>query len=820
MDAGDSSLPFPRLIERGIYGCGQNRATAPPLYQARDRADPYGILDDAAQPNAYPCELSQQNEESQKLTNSMHSLLACTTSKEEWISMDEVEAAFLQRSGQANLSWFREVCSYATARGYVGWGKPDLDDMCFGDSEVEVASSSEFDEAAKDAQMRVTITGRETLSKWESSRTPSSPSFGHDSHVKKVFSKEVWPSIVSASGHNVPAVSSVSNTDARLSVPRVSPPLLGAYPRCPDVKAFLDCIFTGVPLDDNLGWVNMIDAVARFAQLYGPPVTATIGIAEAWCLVKPDFEQFLKNAGSEKMVSWGRGHLSTFESVQVVTYQQDEGHSVPDDTFLRLTDKGCKVVFPCRDEVCNPTAPGNSSRDVSVMSELRHQHKRGYGVLRDKNTLFVASSTISSDSVDSKRRPSRNEQGTPQRYPNSTASLSATGDADQGSHNHHYKRGEGSHRGGNGSGRSYFGPSSHGKGDPHAALPPSTQNSAHTTSFSTTKRGGGARRGRHESSDGESKSGGGTHRKHKVSSPTDHARKICQIVSQEMARDATHGGWSLGSKVACSFQAYLNQTGKGSASTEEVRTTYRNAKRLAKNNGWISTKATGFKDHMRVTRRGRMKTLETEVAQINAAAAISTEQTSNAPATTAGIQSFVTKDSHYEPVERKKDDWHTGVPESLWFLPNKKRPCKHFQNSEAQNCPSGKICSFAHIQPRHGRNYMDFWYKEARHMKVPSLSNVAFTERRITGVPGQQLQYSAAYQDPETNIFYVAEGGITFDDGAVSWYPSEKEAKAALEFAFASRKRLHAPVRESMIYSTPAVIRTLQVTLSNLSVVA
>jgi hypothetical protein len=875
MDADSSSLPFPRLIERGMDGCGQNTAMTPPLCQARDRAHLYGVRDDAAHPKACQSELSQKNEESQKLSNGIHLLLACTasteewismaeveaaflqrcgeanvswfrevrsyatargyvdwgkldlddmcfgdseievsspsdfdeaakdaqlrvtnrgretlsqwessrtpsspsfghdspvvptakqddgqkqlfgqkddkchngeehrradgiclflecaTSTEDWISMDEVEAAFLQRCGEANVSWFREVRSYATARGYVDWGKLDLDDMCFGDSEIEVASPSDFDEAAKDAQLRVTNRGRETLSQWESSRTPSFPSFGHDSHMKKVFSKEVLPSIVGASGHNVSAVASVSNTGVSPSVPRVSPPLLEAYPRCPDVKAFLDCIFTGIPLDDNLGWVNMMDAVARFAKLYGPPVTATFGMAETCCLVKPDFERFLKTAGLEKLVSWGRGHPSTFDSVQVVTFQQVEGHSVPDDTFLRLTDKGRKVVFHfLRDEVGNSTAPDKNS-DVTVMSELREarqQHKRGYDVLRDKSTRFVASSTTSSDSVDSNRRPSRNEQGTPQRSPNFTSSLSATGNADQGSHNHDHKRSEGSHGGGDGAGRSYHGPSSHGQGDPHAAQAPS-------------------RRGSHQSSDGKSNSSGSTNRYHSFSSPRDHARILCQIVSE--AKDAALGGWSLGGIVAVKFHAFLKQR-KGSVGKDELRTTYRNAKRLAEENGWISHRRsnTGTEDYMKVTREGQIGEIE--------ALEMAVTQTSTA----ASVGAF-------------------------WFLPNKKRPCKNFRNSVHENCPYGRKCKFAHIQPRHGRDYTDYWYADARHMKVPSLYNVYYTERRITGVPGEQFEYSAAYQDPETNIYYVAEGGKTFDDGAVCWYPSKEDAKAALEFAF------------------------------------
>lgn len=80
---------------------------------------------------------------------------------------------------------------------------------------------------------------------------------------------------------------------------------------------------------------------------------------------------------------------------------------------------------------------------------------------------------------------------------------------------------------------------------------------------------------------------------------------------------------------------------------------------------------------------------------------------------------------------------------------------------------------------------MDYWYREAPQLKVPVLQNVVYGERTITaGVLGEQREFSAAYQDPATNIYHVAEGGKTFDDGTLCWYPSKEDAKDALEFSY------------------------------------
>jgi hypothetical protein len=83
---------------------------------------------------------------------------------------------------------------------------------------------------------------------------------------------------------------------------------------------------------------------------------------------------------------------------------------------------------------------------------------------------------------------------------------------------------------------------------------------------------------------------------------------------------------------------------------------------------------------------------------------------------------------------------------------------------------------------------MDYWYREASHLnlKVPALRNIVYGERTITDdrVGGEQREFSAAYKDPETNIYHVAEGGSAFDDEGLCWYPSKEAAKAALEFSY------------------------------------
>jgi NYN domain len=154
------------------------------------------------------------------------------------------------------------------------------------------------------------------------------------------------------------------------------------------------------------------------------------------------------------------------------------------------------------------------------------------------------------------------------------------------------------------------------------------------------------------------KMNGSNHSHHKPSSPTDTARMLCQVVSQDVAKDPTRGIWMLGSKVAVSFRAaFLQQTGTASMDKEEFKTIYRNSRELAVKNGWIlhgrralqgrdagqivtppddgkqnNSKYYSLEDFMTVTPKGKQE-LENAVAQTSIpAAAEVTEQFSNAPA--------------------------------------------------------------------------------------------------------------------------------------------------------------------------------------------
>lgn len=49
-----------------------------------------------------------------------------------------------------------------------------------------------------------------------------------------------------------------------------------------------------------------------------------------------------------------------------------------------------------------------------------------------------------------------------------------------------------------------------------------------------------------------------------------------------------------------------------------------------------------------------------------------------------------------------------------------------------------------------------------------------------------RVEYTAAYRDPETKIYYLAEGGAGSLDrrSGLSWYQSKKEAKQAVELVY------------------------------------
>ncbi|CAB9526809.1 expressed unknown protein [Seminavis robusta] len=103
--------------------------------------------------------------------------LTPTTPDDDWVGMSAVEEAFYVNLGQRDVSVFRRVREEATNMGLIEWGQ--IDTETFGDSEVELASPSDFDSTASNALLRLTNLGGEMLS-----RGPPANDHAESTHVE------------------------------------------------------------------------------------------------------------------------------------------------------------------------------------------------------------------------------------------------------------------------------------------------------------------------------------------------------------------------------------------------------------------------------------------------------------------------------------------------------------------------------------------------------------------------------------------------------------------------------------------------------------
>lgn len=122
-----------------------------------------------------------------------------------------------------------------------------------------------------------------------------------------------------------------------------------------------------------------------------------------------------------------------------------------------------------------------------------------------------------------------------------------------------------------------------------------------------------------------------------------------------------------------------------------------------------------------------------------------------------------------------------------WFVVKGQRgkPCKFFRNAMECQCMHGARCLHPHIQPRLGNQF------NRENMRIPSLilsePNIAFC-RQPDAASGKDW-FTAVYRDPVSNIYFRAEGGLTGRKNAqgIWWYPTDVEAKKAVEFVYAAR---------------------------------
>ena len=132
-----------------------------------------------------------------------------------------------------------------------------------------------------------------------------------------------------------------------------------------------------------------------------------------------------------------------------------------------------------------------------------------------------------------------------------------------------------------------------------------------------------------------------------------------------------------------------------------------------------------------------------------------------------------------------KDD---DTSNSHWFLPKASRQsklCQRFRSACNVACRFGRHCHFAHVNPQLGGIVLG-----AYQGMVKELPRDCFlTKTRIA--PGTvTLQYTAAYRDPTTKIYFAAEGGREVArQGSVSWYESELDAMKAVEIVVAAAKK-------------------------------
>ena len=82
---------------------------------------------------------------------------------------------------------------------------------------------------------------------------------------------------------------------------------------------------------------------------------------------------------------------------------------------------------------------------------------------------------------------------------------------------------------------------------------------------------------------------------------------------------------------------------------------------------------------------------------------------------------------------------------------------------------------------------MDYWYQRenTQRVHVSPLPNVMYGERSFTENGEVCYEYTAAYCDPDTKVFYHSEGGVALDEDGMSFYQTKEAAKLALEFLYA-----------------------------------
>ena len=120
--------------------------------------------------------------------------------------------------------------------------------------------------------------------------------------------------------------------------------------------------------------------------------------------------------------------------------------------------------------------------------------------------------------------------------------------------------------------------------------------------------------------------------------------------------------------------------------------------------------------------------------------------------------------------------------DKYWFLPQTglgREACRNFQPASRVVCKFKSRCNYAHVQPPLGEDVLQSYSGP-----IEALSRQHFTFE----LGGGEL-ITAAYRDPKTNIYYVAEGGrVTQRDetSGVHWYASNADAMRAVEVVYAA----------------------------------
>ena len=120
--------------------------------------------------------------------------------------------------------------------------------------------------------------------------------------------------------------------------------------------------------------------------------------------------------------------------------------------------------------------------------------------------------------------------------------------------------------------------------------------------------------------------------------------------------------------------------------------------------------------------------------------------------------------------------------DKYWFLPQTglgREACRNFQSASRVVCKFKSRCNYAHVQPPLGEDVLQSYSGP-----IEALSRQHFTFE----LGGGEL-ITAAYRDPKTNIYYVAEGGrVTQRDetSGVHWYASNADAMRAVEVVYAA----------------------------------